>query len=158
MMKMTTEAAPSMDAPITGKHRQTFLRMWHAWALGAFAIAYLTAEDASYAMHRFAGYAVLAAIVIRVLATMPSLLPLARNRPPLFAWTAVAVMGGAGLAAATGALADAFKGMENLHEAVAEASLWVIVGHAAVAFALFGGGRQAAAWLSRLGGGRGANT
>ena len=59
MMKMTTEAAPSMDAPITGKHRQTFLRMWHAWALGAFAIAYLTAEDASYAMHRFAGYAVL---------------------------------------------------------------------------------------------------
>jgi cytochrome b len=44
------------------------LKAWHAWLAGGFLVAYLTADEDSYAMHQFAGYAGLAAIALRLAA------------------------------------------------------------------------------------------
>ena len=46
------------------------LKLWHAWVGGGFLVAYVTADEDTYAMHQFAGYAVLAAIIVRLLAAM----------------------------------------------------------------------------------------
>ncbi|CAA7615107.1 DUF1924 domain-containing protein [Magnetospirillum sp. UT-4] len=134
------------------------LKLWHAWMAGAFLVAYATADDDTYAMHLFAGYAVLAAVAARLLAglavrsgplalTRPSLSSLLalragrRGRHPLLAWFAAALLAAIGLAAVTGALADGATWMEDPHEAVSELSLWVIFGHVAFVVFLYGGKR-----------------
>ncbi|MGE5476014.1 MAG: hypothetical protein ACM3Q1_05120 [Bacteroidales bacterium] len=141
------------------KLQHTLLKVWHAWVGGGFLVAYLTADEDTYSMHLFAGYAVLAAIVVRLLVAMlapangpmrmprPSLAALRqwllerRGRHPLFAWFAVALLAIVGLAAASGAVADFATWMEDPHEAVAEASLWVIFGHIAFVTYIYAGKR-----------------
>ncbi len=142
------------------------LHLWHAVLAGGFLVAYLTADEDTYAMHLFAGYVVLAAIVIRLLVGMvapqgnlwrlprPSVAgTLAwfgrrRGRNPFFAWFAVALLGLVGLAAASGAIADFVTWFEDLHEGLAETALWVIFGHIAFVVAIYNG-RRIKAWLTQ---------
>ena len=88
------------------KHQQALLLFWHAWLGGGYLVAYLTADEDTYGMHLFAGYAVLVAIAVRVLmgliAPNSKLLKLprpkfsslrdwfssGRGRHPFFAWFA----------------------------------------------------------------------
>lgn len=147
----------------------TLLKLWHAWIAGSYLVAYLTADDDTYAMHLFAGYAVLAAIALRLLAGViaPAAGPLRLPRPslrvlgnwlttrkgrhPLFAWFAAALLATIGVAAASGALADGLTWLEDPHEAVAEASLWVIFAHIAFVTFMYGGKRlmkRLADWLT----------
>lgn len=150
------------------KLQHALLKVWHAWIGGGFLVAYLTADEDTYAMHQFAGYAVLAAIVVRLAFAMaaPSAGPLRMPRPslraladwlsarkgrhPLFAWFAIALLVMVGLAAATGAVADFATWMEDPHEAMAEASLWVIFAHMAFVFFIYGGKRLIARVTDRL--------
>lgn len=153
------------------KFQHALLKVWHAWVGGGFLVAYLTADEDTYAMHVFAGYAVLAAIAVRLLlAAMapangpmrmprPSLSGLVswfaarRGRHPLFAWFAVALLAMVGLGAASGAVADFATWMEDPHEAIAEASLWVIFAHIAFVFFIYGGKRllgRAATWAAQF--------
>lgn len=151
------------------KLQYTLLRLWHAWLGGSFVVAYLTADEDTYAMHLFAGYAVLAAIAVRLLAGLvapaagplrlprPSLRGMAawlaarKGRHPLFAWFAAALLVLVGAAAVSGAVADGVAWLEDPHEAVSEASLWVIFAHIAFVALVHGGKRLRArlgAWLS----------
>lgn len=141
------------------------LKAWHAVLAGGFLVAYLTADEDTYAMHQFAGYLVLAAIVLRlafgVLASSESPLRLPRptwrrtkewiatrkGRQPLFAWFAVSLLAVVGLAALLGALADGASWLEDPHEAVAEASLWVIGAHIAFVTYMYAGRK----WMARIG-------
>jgi cytochrome b len=142
----------------------TLLKAWHAWLAGAFLVAYVTAGEDAYAIHRFAGYAVLAAIAIRVVAGLliaaPSPLRLPRpswrgtrgwiatrtGRHPLFALFAAALLAVIGLAATLGALADGAPWFEDPHETIAEASLWVIAGHIAFVTYMYAGKK----WLRQM--------
>lgn len=138
----------------------SFLRFWHAALAGGYLVAYLTGDEDTYAMHQFAGYVVLAVVVVRLAAGVvaPTGSPLRLPRPsvaalsawlggakgmrnPLFAWIGMAVLAAVGVAAATGAGADFVLALEDPHEVVAEASLWVIAGHIAFIFFIFGGRR-----------------
>ncbi|WP_042704516.1 hypothetical protein, partial [Azospirillum sp. B506] len=127
-------------------------------------VAYLTGDEDTYGMHVFSGYAVLAAIVLRVAAgaLAPAGSPLRLPRPsvtavtgwlgrlfagdakarsersPLTAWMAAALLAGVGLAAATGAVADFFVTAEHLHKEIGEAALPLILAHIALVFALHG--------------------
>lgn len=142
------------------RFEMAFLRFWHAALAGGFLVAYLTGDEDTYAMHLFAGYVVLGVVAVRLLAGLfaPAGSPLRLPRPsvsalsawlaggrgmrnPLFAWIGAAVLVAVGLAAATGAVADVVIALEDPHEAVAEASLWVIGGHIAFIFFIFGGRR-----------------
>jgi cytochrome b len=132
------------------KTHHLLLKLWHAWVAGGFLVAYVTADEDTYAMHLFAGYAVLAAIAIRLLVGVlaPGNSPLrlsnpfaASKRNPLFAWLAAGLLASVGLAAATGALADGHVWLEKPHELVAEASLWVIFAHLAFVTFIYGGKR-----------------
>jgi len=156
-------------ASLSTRSHHTLLKLWHAWVAGGFLVAYVTADEDTYAMHLFAGYAVLAAIAARVLAGLlapagsprafprPSLsatrtwLATRRGRHPLFAWLALALLASVGLAAMSGALADGLTWLEKPHEALAELSLWVIGGHVAFVATLYGGKRlmgRVAGWFS----------
>jgi cytochrome b len=133
----------------SAKIQHALLKGWHAWLAGSFLVAYVTADENTYAMHQFAGYAVLAAIVARLaggllapagsplrlprpgLKEALALLPSRKGRHPLFAWFAVALLLAVGLAALSGAVADGAAWMEHPHEAISEASLWLILGHIA---------------------------
>ena len=144
--------------------QHALLKAWHAWLAGSFLVAYVTADENTYAMHQFAGYAVLAAIVARLVGGLlaPAGSPLRLPRPdlraawawlstrkgrhPLFAWFAAALLAVVGLAALTGALADNAAWMEHPHEAIAEASLWVIFAHIAFVTYMYAGKR----WLGRI--------
>ena len=133
------------------KTHHTLLKLWHAWVAGGFLVAYVTADEDTYSMHLFAGYAVLAAIAVRLLVGIfaPDSSPLrlsnplsaVRRRNPLFAWFAAALLVSVGFAAATGALADGWVWLEKPHEAVAEASLWVIFAHMGFVTFIYGGKR-----------------
>jgi cytochrome b len=148
--------------------QRALLKAWHAWLAGSFLVAYVTADENTYAMHQFAGYAVLAAIVARLagglLASAGSPLRLPRpdlkqtlawlssrqGRHPLFAWFAAALLLAVGLAALSGAVADGAAWMEHSHETIAEASLWVIFGHIAFVTWIYAGRKavgRIAAWL-----------
>ena len=148
----------------------TLLKVWHAVLAGAFLVAYATADENTYAMHQFAGYTVLAAIIVRFLAGLlaPSAGPWRLPRPsvsaslawlkerkgrhPLLAWFAAILLIVVGMAAAFGAVADWATWMEHPHEAVAEASMWVIAGHVAFVTFLYGVHKrfgQIARWLAR---------
>jgi hypothetical protein len=138
---------------ITPKLQFTLLRAWHAWLSGGFVVAWITADEDTYAMHQFAGYAVLAAIVVRLLVALiapkgspwrlprPRLNLSAKGRNPLLAWFAAGLLAGVGLAALTGALADVTTWMEDPHEAASELTLWVIFAHVGFVLYLFGGKR-----------------
>lgn len=160
-----------MAKRISAKLQHSALKVWHAWVAGSFLVAYLTADEDTYAMHLFAGYAVLAAIVVRLLvgiaapASSPWRLPrpdfkatlawfaTPKGRHPLFAWFAIALLASIGLGAISGVLADGATWMEDPHEAVAEASLWVIFAHIAFVIFIYGGKRllgRITAWLSDL--------
>lgn len=154
---------------MSAKLQYALLKVWHAWVGGAFVVAYLTADEDTYAMHQFAGYAVLAAIVVRLLVGMfaPAAGPLKLPRPslsalwqwlstrkgrhPLFAWFSAALLIVVGAAAVSGALADGTSWLEDPHEAISEASLWVIFAHVAFVTFIYGGKRllgRFTAWLS----------
>jgi cytochrome b len=158
-----------MARMISVKLHHTLLKVFHAWIAGSFLVAYLTADEDTYSMHLFAGYAVLAAVAARLLVGVfagqgsplrlprPSLtatrewLAVRKGRHPLFAWLAVALLVAVGAAAVTGALADGVAWLEDPHEAVAEASLWVIFAHIAFVSYIYGGKRhlsRVASWLS----------
>ena len=156
------------------KAQHALLKGWHAWLAGSFLVAYVTADENTYAMHQFAGYAVLAAIVARLagglLASAGSPLRLPRpdiegtlswlssrlshkGRNPLFAWFAVALLLAVGLAALSGAVADGAAWMEHPHEAISEASLWLILGHIAFVTWMYAGRKavgRIAAWLAGM--------
>jgi len=141
------------------------LRFLHAWLAGSFLIAYVTADEDTYALHLFAGYAVLAAIAVRLLAgvIMPAGSPLAlpqpsanglttwlvdrKGRNPLFAWLAAVLLAVVGVSAVTGALADGWTWLEDPHEAVSELALGIILGHVAFVTFVYGGKRQLARWF-----------
>lgn len=151
--------------------QHALLKAWHAWLAGSWLVAYLTADENTYAMHQFAGYAVLAAILARLaggllapagsplrlpridLAAARAWLSSRKGRHPLFAWFAVVLLTVVGLAALFGAVADSAAWMEHPHEAVAEASLWVILGHIAFVTWMYAGRKSVArldAWLAGL--------
>lgn len=166
-----TEAAimPVLTMPAQFLRRQAFtlLRIWHAVFAGGYLVAYLTADEDTYAMHQFAGYLVLTALAVRLafglLAPVghplrlprPSLndirtwLGRRRGRNPLFAWFAVALLAVVGVAAISGAVADYLPPVEDLHEAVAESSLWLIFAHIAFVTVMYSG-RRIKAWLADL--------
>jgi len=153
-----------MSARKPGAAEMAALLAFHAIVSGAFIVAYLTGDEDSYGIHVFAGYAVLAAILLRMAtgALAPAGSPLrlpgpsagavaawlrrlvtgdakARTeRSPLTAWMAAALLAGVGLAAATGAVADFVVRVEPLHKQIGEASLPLILAHVALVFALHG--------------------
>lgn len=159
-----------MTEKISVKFHHTLLKVWHAWLAGGFLVAYLTADEDTFAMHQFAGYAVLTAIAARLLAgilapsTSPLRLPrpdikataiwfhVRRGRHPLFAWLAAALLIAVGLAAASGAIADFASWFEDAHEVIVDAALWVIFGHLAFVLFVYGGKRhlrRAIDWLAK---------
>lgn len=148
--------------------QMTLLRLWHAWLAGGFLVAWLTADEDTYAMHQFSGYAVLAALALRLMVAMvapaasPWRLPRpklprpkprgnAKGRNPLLAWCAAALLISITLAAALGALADGLSWLEHPHEALANLALWVICAHVGLVVFLFGGKRLLARYLPWLG-------
>ncbi|GAB6051498.1 hypothetical protein JCM17960_03180 [Magnetospira thiophila] len=143
---------------MTPRRQKAFLLFWHAWLGGGYLVAYLTADEDTYGMHLFAGYAVLVAVVVRLLAGLVApnskLLKLphpklgglgdwfggGKGRHPLFAVFAAVLLVTVGTAAATGALSDSLMTwLEDPHEAISEASLWVIFGHIAFVTFMYGG-------------------
>jgi hypothetical protein len=134
-----------MTEPARRPHRYEFaaLRLWHAVLAGGFVVAYVTADEDTYAMHLFAGYLVLAALALRlavgVLAPESSPLRLARRRKAVFNWMAAVVLAAVAAAGLTGWLADAVPAVEDLHEGLSQTSLWVVVGHGALVWFLMGG-------------------
>lgn len=154
-----------MSNPGAGKAQVTLLKAWHAWLAGAFLVAYLSADEDSYAVHQFAGYAVLAAIATRLAAGLlastasPWRLPrpsrqaahawlsTRKGRHPLFAAFAAALLSVVGLVALSGALADATTRLEDPHEAIAEASFWLVAAHIAFVTYMYAGRK----WLAGLG-------
>ena len=136
---------------------------------GSFVVAYLTAGEDLYAMHQFAGYAVLAALALRLVLGLvaDSRSPLRLPRPfeairlwrargggrnPLFAVFAVGLLGTVGLVALSGATADFLPWLEDPHEAVAEGSLWLVAGHVAFVFYMYWGRARLAALVPRADG------
>lgn len=139
-----------------------FLLLFHATLSGAFLVAYLTGDEDTYRMHVFSGYAALATLVARAIAgaTAAEGSPLRFPRPsveqvgrwvvrlaagdpqartarsPLIPWMAAALLIGIGAAALSGAVADVVTLVEDLHEALGEASLWLVLGHIALVLAL----------------------
>jgi cytochrome b len=148
---------------ISTRLQHGLLKAWHAWLAGSYLVAYLTADEDTYAMHLFAGYAVLVAILARLAVGLlaPAGSPLRLPRPdlqaarawlsthkgrhPLFAWLAALLLAVVGVTAVTGVFADNAAWMEHPHEAVAEASLWAIVAHVAFVAWMYAGKR----WLGR---------
>jgi len=138
---------------ISNRFQSQFLKVWHAVFSGGFIVAYVT--DDVYAMHLFSGTVVLGAVAVRILLALMARekSPLALSNPmdatrlwwervssgakarnPLYAWIAAALLATIGLAAATGWLAELLPFTKDLHEAVAEFTLVVIVGHLALVF------------------------
>lgn len=142
-----------------------FLLGFHAVISGAFLVSYLTGDsDDAYFMHVLAGYVVLAALALRlavgILAGPGNMLRLPRpdwpsigryvrriaaldrtaflDRSPLHGLMAIMLLVGVGIAAASGAVADFLVWVEDLHEALGEAALYIVIGHIALILALHG--------------------
>ncbi|WP_404384322.1 cytochrome b/b6 domain-containing protein [Caenispirillum salinarum] len=157
------------DAPLRRRRlAMPAMKAWHAVIAGGFLVAYLTGDsDDLYIMHQVAGYAVLGAVALRLavaavarkppwrmprvsLAAAREWLTTRRGRNPLFAWLAVALLGTVGAAAASGMASHWLPWVEDLHEALSTASLWVVLGHVAFILLMFGGRRRVAALWRRL--------
>lgn len=156
---MTTDAVPR-PARKPGRWQFVALRLWHAWIGGGFLVAYLTGDEDTYAMHFFAGYAVVAAVAVRLIAGLlaPAGSPLRLPRPSLaaakrwlvdrtgrnpgFAWLGIAVLAAVGLSAVSGALADPLPWLEDLHEGLSETALWPVFAHIAFILFVYGGFRR----------------
>lgn len=167
MTEATAMPLLAQPAQLLRRHAFILLRLWHAVFAGGFLVAYLTADEDTYAMHQFAGYVVLAALALRPAAGLlapaghplrlprPSLgdlrtwLARRRGRSPLFAWFAMALLAVVGVVAASGAIADYLPPVEHVHEAVAEASLWLIFAHIAFVTVIYSG-RRLKTWLTGL--------
>ncbi|MGE5546816.1 MAG: hypothetical protein ACM33T_07960 [Solirubrobacterales bacterium] len=134
---------------------QPFLKAWHAMLAGGFVVAFLTGDEDTYAMHLFSGLLVLGLLVLRVVVSWAapgaSVLNLRRpGRKPVLMLTALALLAAIGAAAATGLGAHFLPFLEDLHEAVSNASLTVIAAHVVVVVAIFRG-KAIRRWLtSRL--------
>jgi hypothetical protein len=128
----------------------TLVRLWHAALVGGFAVAYVTGDEDTYAMHLFAGWLVVGLIGLRLLggiAPANSPLKLVRpNRPRFFTLGILAALGLVAVAAVSGVAADVLPWFEDLHEGLAEISLWVALAHIAAAFVVFKGRK----FLARL--------
>lgn len=156
-----------MPKPKSAKFAAMLLRLWHAAIAGGFLVAYLTADEDTYAIHLFSGYVVLAAVALRILVGLvaptgsqwrlprPSFaatlawLRARRGRNPLFAWIAALLLIVIGAAAGSGAIADSQTWMEHIHEGLANASLWVVFAHIAVVLVLYNA-RRLADWTRHL--------
>ena len=148
-----------------GRFQIAFLFGFHAAISGAFLVSLRAGDsDDAYFMHVFAGYTVLAALAARVaaglLAGPGNMLRLPRpdwpaigryvariaafdgsvflGRSPLHGLLAVLLLLGVGVAAASGAVADFVTKVEDLHEALGEAALYIVIGHIALVLALHG--------------------
>lgn len=153
------------------RSRIVFLFAFHAVVSGGFLVSYLTGDvDDVYFMHVFAGYAVLAALAVRLAVGLragpgdmlrlprPDWSAVARylrrvaaldrtaflGRSPLHGVMAVVLLVGVGITAASGAIADFVVRIEDLHEALGEAALYIVLGHIALVLALHGLKRLAA--------------
>lgn len=142
----------------------TALLTFHAVLSGAFIVAYLSGDEDTYGIHVFSGYAALIALALRAAAGLlasegsplrfprPALGPLVgwlarltrgeaqarRERSPLIAWMAAALLIAVGGAAASGMAADFITSVDHLHAALGDVALGVVVAHIAVVFALYG--------------------
>ncbi|MBV5333743.1 hypothetical protein JZU57_00475, partial [bacterium] len=158
----TTTSATSSVVPVPrGKAlpwRMAFLLVFHALLSGAFVVAWFSGDEDTYRIHLLAGYAALTAVVVRVafgLATAKGPLSLPRpssrtavaewlrdvlagdrgamgRRSPLLGWFAAALLVVVGLAGISGVAADFYPLFEDLHEALANLALWVVVAHVAL--------------------------
>jgi len=134
----------------------------HAAMAGGFAVAWLLADENTYIFHQVAGYTVLAAAAIRFLLGLaaPQTSPLRfrrpdpiaaiswlsamlradpqarRSRSPVLAILAPVMASALLLAAASGDLAHHFAWLEEMHEAMAEAVLTLVIAHLALVFTL----------------------
>jgi mono/diheme cytochrome c family protein len=130
-------------------------RLWHGAILGAGVVAYLTADEDFFRMHQFAGYLFVALVVVRLLAAVLAgrRAPFTLRRPerprraalegrgPLarlvLPWMAAILLVGFALAGASGVGADWVHALEGIHEALGEATPWLVAAHVAVVLALF---------------------
>lgn len=153
-----TPAKPRKPTPL----ETAVLLAFHAAVSGTFIVAQMTGDEDTYVLHQVAGYTALAAIAVRALAGLaapmgsplrlprPSLAALGdwlarlvsgedaarRMRSPLYAWMAAILLAMIGAAAASGAVADVVPAMEDLHEALGEFSLPIVIGHVALVLLL----------------------
>lgn len=125
------------------KTRMRLVRLWHAALVGGFAVAYLTGDEDTYSMHLFAGWLVVGLVALRFALPLKLVRP---GRPRFFAWSILAALGMAGVAAISGVGADMLPWLEDLHEGLAATSLWLAVAHVAAALLVFKGRK----WLARL--------
>ncbi|MBP7065048.1 hypothetical protein [Ferrovibrio sp.] len=166
-MMTDTKAIPIMMelAQLIRKHAFTLLRIWHAMFAGGYLVSYITADKDTYAMHQFSGYLVLTVLAVRLIVGLlapighPLRLPRPspgdiqtwlrrrRGRNPFFAWFAVTLLAIVGLAATSGAMTDILPRMEDLHEVIAESSLWLILAHITFVTIIYSG-RSIKSWLS----------
>lgn len=132
---------------LTPNRQYRLLKLWHVGLAASFVVAYVSADEDTYLIHQIAGYTLLALLALRLVVALRAVSPspwrpprpslsaarawitTGRGRHPLFAWFAAALLAGLSAAALTGALADAFTFFEDLHEALAEATLCGVVGH-----------------------------
>jgi cytochrome b len=132
------------------------LLVWHGLFAGAYMVAFLTAEGVG-SLHRFAGYAAMALLALRLLAAFlapdrsPWALPMPssvqwkpflaklgkgdwsvfRNRTPLATLSGLVLLGMLVIVIPTGMVAD-FWDWDDPHEAIAEGSLAVVLVHVAL--------------------------
>ena len=133
-----------------------WLMVWHGLFVGAYTIAYLTAEGAP-GLHEFAGYSALALLAARLLAALvageraPWALPLPkasmwknfgrklaagnfsalRGRTPFAPLSGLVILGALVLVTLSGLAADWWE-WEDLHGALAEGSLTLVLIHIAI--------------------------
>ena len=128
------------------------MMLWHGLFVGAYTIAYLTAEGAP-GLHEFSGYAAMALLALRLLAALvgaraPWALPLPKasmwtnfgrklrsgntsallGRTPFAPLSGLVILAALVLVSLTGLAAD-WWGWDDLHGALAEGSLTIVLIH-----------------------------
>ncbi len=132
------------------------LMLWHGLFVGAYTIAYLTAEGAP-GLHEFSGYAAMALLALRLLAALvageraPWALPLPKasmwknfgrklrggnvsallGRTPFAPLSGLVILAALVLVTLSGLAADWWE-WEDLHGALAEGSLMIVLIHIAI--------------------------